>query len=61
MSSLAVLLVNPAAGSFKEQNIQQVEDLLKKRGLAVEVLLSKERGEIETLAKGSLELSPEMV
>ena len=61
MSSLAVLLVNPAAGSFKEQNVQQVEDLLKKRGLAVEVLLSKERGEIETLAKGSLELSPEMV
>jgi YegS/Rv2252/BmrU family lipid kinase len=61
VSSLAVLLANPAAGAFKEQNIQQVEDLLKKKGLEVEVLLSKKRGEIETLAKGSLELSPEMV
>jgi YegS/Rv2252/BmrU family lipid kinase len=54
-------LANPAAGSFKEQNIQLVEDLLKKKGLEVEVLLSQKRGEIETLAKDSLELSPEMV
>jgi diacylglycerol kinase (ATP) len=61
VSSLAVLLANPTAGTFKEQDIQKIQDILKKRGLAVEVLLSQKRGEIETHAKRSLELSPEMV
>ncbi|GBD99504.1 diacylglycerol kinase [bacterium BMS3Abin07] len=61
MSSLAVLLVNPVAGSYKKDNVRLAEEILKRKGLITEVLLSKEKGEIEDLARSSIGMSPEMV
>ncbi|UCG78811.1 MAG: diacylglycerol kinase family lipid kinase [Nitrospirota bacterium] len=61
MSSSAVLLVNPISGTFNEKNIRIAEDILRKKDYDVEVFLSSKKGEIESLAKGSVEMSPDIV
>lgn len=61
MSSLAVLVVNPVAGSHNEGNIRRAERLINSKGLSTEVLLSSRKGEIESHARRSLDMSPEMV
>lgn len=61
VSSLAILLANPAAGSFSRSKMQAAAKLVRKRGFETEILLSSRRGEIEDLARTSLDGSPEMI
>lgn len=61
MSSVAVLLVNPAAGLFSPERVKSVVGHLEKRGLRTEVFYSARRGELREIASSLGSLSPEMV
>lgn len=61
MSSVAAVLVNPAARRFSEERVKSVVGVLEKRGLRAEVLYSSRRGEMREIAAGLGSLSPEVV
>lgn len=61
MSSLAVLLVNPAAGAFRPVQVDKLTRLLRGHGFTPEVFVSQERGGVQKLAEEVRTLSPHIV
>jgi YegS/Rv2252/BmrU family lipid kinase len=61
MSSLAVLVANPAAGSFSVESLERLARQIRHRGLETEIFLSETKGGIQVLARKAAGMSPEVV
>jgi diacylglycerol kinase (ATP) len=58
MKSSIILICNPAAKGMSEAKIEQARRLLEQKDYRVELLLTKQRGEAEQLAKDTVKKAP---
>ncbi|NOZ25719.1 MAG: diacylglycerol kinase family lipid kinase [Nitrospirae bacterium] len=61
MSSSAVLIVNPASGSFSEKRLMSAVGLLKEKFGEVSVLYTHKGGDAEVMARDAVRRSPDMI
>ncbi len=61
MNSSAVLIVNPASGSFSEKRLLSAIEVLKKRFSDVSIFYTGKRGDAERIAGDAVKKSPEMI
>ncbi|HEB74776.1 MAG TPA: diacylglycerol kinase family lipid kinase [Nitrospirae bacterium] len=61
MSSSAVLIVNPASGSYSEERLMLAVGLLRERFGEVSILRTGKRGDAEAMARDAAAKSPEMI
>ena len=61
MKSSIILICNPAAKSMSEAKIERARRLLEQKDYRVELLLTKQRGEAEQLAKDATKRPPYMI
>ena len=61
MKSSIILICNPAAKSMSEAKIERARRLLEQKDYRVELLLTKQRGEAEQLAKDATKRAPYMI
>ena len=61
MKSSIILICNPAAKSMSEAKIERARRLLEQKDYRVELLLTKQRGEAEQMAKDATKRAPYMI
>ena len=61
MKSSIILICNPAAKSMSEAKIERARRLLEQKDYRVELLLTKQRGEAEQLAKDATKRAPSVI
>lgn len=61
MKSSIILICNPAAKSMSEAKIERARRLLEQKDCRVELLLTKQRGEAEQLAKDATKRAPSVI